>query len=248
MESPYKCGHTSDYYPPHNGHWPGLPCPPKHHQSHHLYNRQVKDRHHDSMCKPMQSAGMVPYSTPKHDDSHIHHASPIHGLPPENQLIQCVQEPLWQEDNLLPQYIELERLSRLTGKGPPVCLTLHPIQSLELPVPPTLPNTCDGPKAVMPAIDKWFKYQDQIQLLWMARQGQPKTNIHILPPCPLMSNASPMLTCGPNNAGLENLGCSENLAQSMKQQQLSMMLPQSQCTLHSDSLAYPKSKVSSMPT
>jgi len=53
---------------------------------------------HKSVSPHAKSHGMAPHSTFKHDDNHIHRASPIHGLPPEEKTPQNTLEGKAQGD------------------------------------------------------------------------------------------------------------------------------------------------------
>ncbi len=112
------------------------------------------------MYQPMKSAGMVLHSIPNHDHGHINWASPIHSLLLENQQLKCLRATIWHEDNQPPQTMENESPHRLTGKKTPVKLTQYPNQKFRVTHPPMPPNTQDGSKVVMQAIDKWFDNLD----------------------------------------------------------------------------------------
>ncbi len=53
---------------------------------------------HKSVSPHAKNHGMAPHSTFKHDDSHIHRASPIRGLPPEEKTPQNALEGKAQGD------------------------------------------------------------------------------------------------------------------------------------------------------
>jgi len=62
-------------------------------RTHKTYDQQQ----HDSLCSSETKVGKVKISNLKHDDGHIHRASPIRGLPPE-QSDPAYTKVIWQED------------------------------------------------------------------------------------------------------------------------------------------------------
>jgi len=70
---------------------------------------------HDSWPPPAKIAGNEPHSALKHDDGQIHRASPIRGLPPENQRPEGQRLVLQNQDDEQPQKADQESFPKPGG-------------------------------------------------------------------------------------------------------------------------------------
>jgi len=131
---------------------------------------------HDPLASTTIEKGTVPHATPKQDDDHIHCASPIRGLPPEDKHQTGLQHTHPGDNSTQPQNQEKRKDIIKTAQ----CLQNHPNQSnqtrtgqttvhknrdepIDPSAPPPPPNASEGPKAVMQAIDVWFDYRDRLK-------------------------------------------------------------------------------------
>jgi len=136
---------------------------------------------YNSMPLIVPSSGTDLSSLHTHDDSHIHRASPIQGLPPETAksnwivLTQTEQKPMLQTmlspinktiDRMsTARHVTFQEESSIDGSARPGKLVNAGVTAL----PP--PDTNLGPDEVMQAIDEWLANHDRSQL---AKQ-QPHT-------------------------------------------------------------------------
>jgi len=142
---------------------------------------------HNSSAQTTTKAGMALHVTSKHDDDHIHCASPIQGLPPENKLHIGQHQANHNNNSTQPQNQEKRKNTTKARLTPQNHQNQHnPIKignttqrdyraALIDPLAPPPPLDANkGPEAVMKAIDAWFEYQDSIK-------SAQKTTTHHLP-------------------------------------------------------------------
>jgi len=128
---------------------------------------------HDSLAQTMTKAGMTPHATSKHDDDHIHRASLIQGLPPENKLHIGQHQDNHNKNSTQPQNQEKRKNTTKARLTPQNHQNQHnPIKTgnmtqrdyraelIDPLAPPPPPDASKGPEAVIQAIDAWFEYQD----------------------------------------------------------------------------------------
>jgi len=131
--------------------------------------------HHDSQALNTIRSRTAPRTSHTHDDGHIHRASPVRGLPPEQESIDDTLATMHnaQEGMPLPTtetpFITTGQKLRNNSYEPhkPITATTrfataHNQTAVEPPPLPSPPDANDGPEAVMKAIDAWLDYQDHL--------------------------------------------------------------------------------------
>jgi len=128
------------------------------------------------LCSPDTKVGKVTSSNLTHNDGHIHHASPIWGLPPEPSKPAHIGSE-WQDEIYQLTTGPQRMLQGSIGDQAGGSASMQPTQSNgdwgtdgrtfshqhKALSPPMLPDASKEPAAAMQATDEWFANQDQLQ-------------------------------------------------------------------------------------
>jgi len=141
---------------------------------------------HDPTTTKTTGSGMTPQLSPKHDDGHIHRASPVRGLPPERQPINGTSAIVCNDQmRTSTDMMEASLVARGLGQqqnrcksGKPTTATKqsaidHPTPLGDPPYPLPKPDATQGPDAALSTVDARFGYQ-------ISPMNVPSTQLHPL--------------------------------------------------------------------